>query len=319
MSRKLLTEVIEEYLRKKQRLKWLTLDFSKRAWGKLIEAKGDMIITDFTHNDAEDFEEHLFCSGLSPVSVRSNIKMVKCVMNWAWQRGYRQGDPFCGLRLPRVPQKEVRVYTEGELYAMLGCAGMLWQARIIAAGSAGLRRGEALNLKVNDVDFERGEIKVQANKESQEAWPFSPKDYESRRVPLTEQLNNLLVRILAEIPEGQPYLLISKKRYWRLQQLRSKGKMSPRMMVVPDENFSIPFKKILHRAQISDGTYHDLRSTAITRWLLAGLAPQEVQRLAGHSDIETTMKYYAACRPDIVERARHAWSIGATGLEPATS
>ena len=95
--------------------------------------------------------------------------------------------------------------------------------------------------------------------------------------------------------------------------------MTPRMMVNPDENFGRPFQKILRTAKISDGTYRDLRSTAITRWLLAGLAPQEAQRLAGHSDIETTMTFYAACRADIIDRARQAWSIGATGLEPATS
>jgi len=320
-SRKL-TEVLQEYLRKKQRLKWNTVDSYSRAWNKLISAKGDMMVSDFDYNDAEDFEEYLFDEGLVPGAVKSNIKMVKVVMRWAWRRRYRQGDPFCGLSLPKVPQKEIRVYSDAELYAMLGCANLMWQARIVAAASAGLRRSEALNLKVNDVDFDRGEIKIQACKNSRETWPYCPKDYESRRLPLTEELNRLLVMILTdEIPPGQPYLLITEKRYWWLQHLRSEGKMTPRMMVNPDENFSKPYKRILSRAKISDGTFHDLRRTAITNWFLpeAGLSPKEVQRLAGHSDIETTLKYYAACRADIVDRARQAWKVGATGLEPATS
>lgn len=318
-SRKL-TEVLQEYLRKNHRLKWNTMDSYSRAWNKLIKAKSDMIVSDFNQNDAEDFEEYLFGEGLAPGAVKSNIKMVKCIMNWAWRRGYREGDPFSVLKLPKVPQKEIRVYTDAELYGMLAVANLMWQARIIAAGSAGLRRSEVLNLKVNDVDFDRGEIKIQSCKESKETWPYCPKDYESRRLPLTEELNRLLVRILTdEIPAGQPYLLISERRYWWLQQLRSQGKMSPRMMVNPDENFSRPYKRILRRAKISNGCFRDLRSTAITRWLLAGLVPQEVQRLAGHSDIQTTMYFYAACRPDIVDKARQAWTIGATGLEPATS
>lgn len=309
-SRKL-TEVLQEYLRKKQRLKWNTRDSYSRAWNKLIKAKGDIMVSDFGHNDAEDFEEYLFEQGLKPGAVKSNIKMVKCIINWSWRRGYRKGDPFSGLKLPKVPQKEIRVFDDTELCGMLAAApNDMWRARIIAAGSAGLRRSEALNLKVNDVDFDRGEIKIQAGRESRETWPYCPKDYESRRLPLTEELNRLLVRILTdEIPPGQPYLLISEKRYWWLQHLRSQGKMNPRMMVNPDENFSRPFQRILRRAKISDGTYHDLRSTAITRWLLAGLAPQEVQRLAGHSDIQTTMYFYAACRPDIVDKARQAWTI----------
>ena len=328
MRYKLLSEVFEEYLRKNQRLRWNTVDGRTRAWGKLIKAKGDMNVSDFNYDDAEDFQEYLFDEGLSPGSVKSYIKKVKTVFNWAWFKGYREGDPFSGLRLPKIPQSEIHVYSNAELTAMLASANdirqknpIMWRARIVAAASAGLRRGEVLNLKVNDVDFDRGEIKVQANKETRETWPFCPKDYESRRLPLTEQLNNLLVRRLEYLPVGQPYLMITAKRYWWLQQLRKKGKMSPRMMVNPDENFSKPFKRILQRAGISNGCFQDLRKTAITNWFLpeSGLSPKEVQQLAGHSDIETTMYYYAACRPDIVDRARQAWAIGATGLEPATS
>jgi len=318
-----LSNVLEEYIRKNQRLKWNTLYLTKGTWAKLIKAKGDMVIGDFTSNIAEDFQASLFDEGLKPGAVKSYIKMTMCVTSWAQRRGCLDHNPFEGFKFPRVPQKEIRVFTEAELTAMIEAAPNdfcdMWQARIIAAASAGLRRSEALNLKVSNVDLDRGEIRIQANKGSNEVWPYCPKDYESRRVPLTEQLSQLFVRILSELPPGQPYWLLTEKRYWHLQQLRKKGKMSPRMMVNPDDTCSRRFKKILRNAQISDGSYHDLRSTAITRWLLAGLAPQEVQKLAGHSDIETTMTYYAACRPDIVDRARQAWSIGATGLEPATS
>ena len=318
MVRRKLTEVLEEYRQKKKRLRWNTIDSYSRAWNKLIDFTGDIMVSDF--DNAEDFEAYLFEQALAAGAVKSNMKMVKVIMRWAWQKDYRQGDPFSGLRLPRVPGKEIRVFTDAELYGMLAAApNDMWAARIIAAGSAGLRRSESLNLKVSDVDFDKGIIKIQSCKDTKETWPYSPKDYESRRLPLTEELNRLFVRILDELPVGYPYLMITAKRYWWLQQLRSQGKMGPRMMINPDENFCKPFGKILRTAKISDGTYRDLRSTAITRWLLAGLAPQEAQRLAGHSDIETTMTFYAACRADIIDRARQAWSIGATGLEPATS
>jgi integrase len=110
--------------------------------------------------------------------------------------------------------------------------------------------------------------------------------------------------------------MLSEQRYWGIQRLRASGKMPGRVKDTPDENFR-PFRNLLDRAEIRNGCFHDLRKTAITRWLLAGLAPQEVQRLAGHADIETTMKYYAACRDDIVYRAR--LTIGATEFESATS
>ena len=319
MRYKLLSEIFEEYIRKNPRLKWNTRDGRTRAWGKLIKCKGDMMIADFTYDDAEDFQEYLFSEGLAPGAVMSYIKKVRPVFNWAWFKGYRQGDPFKSLKLPKVPQKEIRVYTNAELYGMLASANLLWQARIIAAASAGLRKSEVLNLTVKDIDFEKGIIRVQAKKETAHTWSWSPKNYEVRRLPLTENLNRLLVKIVNELPPGQPYLMLTAKRYWWLQCLRSKGEMPERCRNTPDENFR-PFRKILQRANISDGCFHDLRKTAITNWLLSSLAPQEVQKLAGHSDIETTLKYYAACRTDIVDRARQSWAnIGATGLEPATS
>lgn len=66
MLHKLLSEVFEEYLIKNQRLKWNTVDGRTRAWGKLIRAKRDMLISDFCYDDAEDFQEYLFNEGLVP-------------------------------------------------------------------------------------------------------------------------------------------------------------------------------------------------------------------------------------------------------------
>jgi len=316
MSQSKLTEVFEEYLRKNQQLKWTTRDSAARAWNKLVKAVGDMDVSEFGYNEAEDFQEFLFNEELAPGAVRSNLKMVRPVMNWAKRRGYRVGDPFEGLRLPRVARREVRVYSDAELCVMLAGATQLWTARIITAASAGLRKGEVLNLTVDDVDFDKGYIKVQAKQETVHTWRWSPKSYECRQVPLSEQLNNLLVKIMVELPDGQPYLMLSDRRYWGIQQLRAAGNMPERVRNTPDENFR-PFKRILDRAGIGNGCFHDLRKTAITKWLLAGLAPQEVRKLAGHADIQTTMTFYAACRNDIVYRAR--LKIGATGLEPATS
>jgi len=274
-----------------------------------------MEIADFDYRDAEDFQESLF-ETLAPGAVKSNIKMIRPVFNWAWRRGYREGDPFLGLRLPRVPKTEIRIYSDAELSAMLEAANLMWQARIIASASAGLRKGEVLNLTVCDVNFEKGYISVQAKRDTPYTWSWSPKNYECRRVPLSEQFNRLLVKILTDqIPAGQPYLMIPERRYWGIQQLRKKGQLKERVMSTPDENFR-PFKRIREAAGVENGTFHDLRRTCITRWTW-DLPPQEVRKLAGHADLKTTLEYYSAVRADVLQRAIH--TIGATGLEPATS
>ncbi|NIP28982.1 MAG: tyrosine-type recombinase/integrase [Phycisphaerae bacterium] len=311
-----LSVLIGEHLAKNRRLKWATRYHRQRAWRLLIEATGDMDISEFAYSDAEDFVEYLYSKDLEVNSIRSYIKTVRPVFRWAWRRGYREGDPFDGLKLPKSPKYEIRVYSEAELRDMLASApNDMWQARIMTANTAGLRKGEILNLTVKDVNFEEDYISVQAKKNTSETWPWTPKSYEVRRVPLTDELANLYSQILAELPPGYPYLMLTEQRYWWLQRLRRQGEMTERMMLNPDENFSKPFQKILRTAEISDGCFHDLRRTAITRWS-NNLPPQDTQALAGHADIKTTLTYYSAVSSNLLERAR---SLGATGLEPATS
>ena len=71
-------------------------------------------------------------------------------------------------------------------------------------------------------------------------------------------------------------------------------------------NFRYQFLKILERASIDSGTFHDLRRTCITNWFAHGLSEFEVMVLAGHSSFETTRKFYLAVRNDIIDRARMA-------------
>ena len=45
-------------------------------------------------------------------------------------------------------------------------------------------------------------------------------------------------------------------------------------------------------AGIPEVTRHDIRRTGITRPLLNNMPPVAVQRMAGHANLETMMKYY---------------------------
>jgi len=150
------------------------------------------------------------------------------------------------------------------------------------------------------VNFERNYISVAAKKETAHTWRWSAKNYQCRRVPLTDGLGNLLAEIVAELPAGQPYLMLTERRYFGIQQMREKGEMAERLRTTPDENVR-PWKNILSATNIV-GTFHDLRRTAITRWTW-NMPPQNVKKLAGHADIATTMEYYAAVSSDVILRA----------------
>ncbi len=54
-----------------------------------------------------------------------------------------------------------------------------------------------------------------------------------------------------------------------------------------------------------------------TYWFEQGMMPHEIQRIAGHSSIETTMKYYVGIRETMIDRARQA-SSAALGTDFGT-
>jgi len=54
-------------------------------------------------------------------------------------------------------------------------------------------------------------------------------------------------------------------------------------------------------------TFHDLRRSCITNWA-RHLPAHVVQKLAGHSDLKTTQRYYLSVQVDDLEKAREVQS-----------
>ena len=237
----------------------------------------------------------------------------------AVKRGQLEENPFEGIPLMKTPQGSVRLLNSNEIDRLLrvGIKNTIWKARILIAKTAGLRRGEILNLTTNDVDYDKSRIIVQPKSNSSETWRWVVKDKERRELPMIEEVAQLLARIQANLPDGQPYLLISPERYQHMIYLKRAGKLKDRVAKCPDNNFRRNWLHLCSKAKVEDSTFHDLRATCITEWLEQGVMPHEVQRLAGHSSIETTMRYYVGIRDEMIDKARQASEV-ALSQDPVT-
>lgn len=306
-----LSKLIEECLLKNRRLGCYARDQMLAAVGHFKDV--DIGLIDYAA--AEDYQASLLDKGLRKVSANSYVKAMRSLFGWAERRSYIDANPFEKIKLFRVPRK-IHVFTDAEIEAMLKVADLKWQLRIIAANTAGLRKGEILNMTMDDIDFEKGEMYVKVKEDTEGTWAWEPKNFDSiRTVPLTPRHNNMLVRRIMELPVGQPYPYIEEKLYWMRR--KKIGKLKERQRKSPDGNWTRPFHQIMKEAGIKKGKFHDLRKTCLTRWSKS-MPYQELHKLAGHSDIKTTLEYYTAVGTEYIDRAR-AISIGATGLEPATS
>jgi len=138
------------------------------------------------------------------------------------------------------------------------------KAMILLALDSGMRRGEILKLRWEDIDFGNGLIRVIGT---------HTKTERERLVPLTDRVEAELVRVREFTMGVRPFPFTDFKRSWATA------------------------KKL---AGIEDLHFHDLRRTAITRWIKDGHAMAIAGKIAGHSRLETTMKHYTAADAEMV-------------------
>jgi integrase len=165
-----------------------------------------------------------------------------------------------------------------------------------------MRKGELLNTTWGDIDFAAKTIEVCPKKDTKQTWAWTIKDCDRRLLPLTDEIVSMLAEHQSLQPENYPYVFIPPYRYDRIQELRQKGQ---RDLIY---NFTRQFKKILKRAEVKNGTFHDLRRTALSNLLTGGLAEYDVMRIAGHSSFDITHRFYLATVDNLVDRARRVCS-----------
>lgn len=311
-SRLRLDKLLADYLEQtRTQIETSTADSAAYRMTDMITAIGNKYADEISYRDCEKFQQYCSDKGLSPASVNTHIKMVKRIFSLAVKRGQLDKNPFDGLPLLKVPRKPIRLINQDEYEKIIHFAPTpIWKARLMLAKTAGLRRGETLNLTVNDVDFAKGKIIVQAKDTTKQTWRWVVKDKDRRELPLTAEVAQLLINIQAELLEGYPYLLLPPERYDYLIELSNDEKLIDRIGKCPDNNFRRSWQNICKKAGVKDATFQNLRATCITEWLEKGMMPHEVQRLAGHSSIDTTMNYYVGIRESMIDRARKASSSG---------
>lgn len=139
------------------------------------------------------------------------------------------------------------------------------KAMIIMALDSGMRRGEIFKLRWQDIDFDNNLIKVVGT---------HTKTQRERIAPLSERAKAELKRIRKFTPGEKPFPFTDIKRSFATA------------------------KKL---AKINDLHFHDLRRTAITRWIQQGISLAFAGKFAGHSQLQTTMKHYTATDSDMIQ------------------
>ena len=180
-------------------------------------------------------------------------------------------------------QKKFIEYAKGQSYEN--------QFRFIL--QTGLRTGELVGLKWEDIDFSKKAIRIQRSMEyrySVGEWrigePKSKAGY--RTIPLTDET----IRILTEQKEKNKNIKKIQEEWYEFIFLSRKGEP------VKNSAYDTALFKICDKAKINRFSMHVLRHTFATRCIEGGMMPKTLQKILGHSNIGITMNLYVHITED---------------------
>ena len=286
-----------------------TLGLHLKALDLLAEHVGwDRPLHKVSVRDVERFRAARLAKGLAASSVNREIRSLKRLFNLAGVRGYLESgrNPCLALTRLKVARMRPAYCKPGHFEAILRQApDALWRAFLAVVYTTGLRLREALNLTWGDIDFQDGHVDVSRKEGDGFIQPWQPKDHERRTVPLPDEAISLLTKWQAEAPEGCPYVFMEAGRWeFYRQRLSAKAWRTGQDLV---NNQLRRFKTICRRAGVGPYTIHDQRRSCITNWARR-LPTHVVQKLAGHSDIQTTETYYLSVQSEDLAKARRVQS-----------
>lgn len=177
------------------------------------------------------------------------------------------------------------------------------EALYVLAVTTGMRQGELLGLKWEDVDLARSAIHVRRTltRKGGRLLLGEPKTKKSRR---TVQLAGRALDALKAHRKAQLEERMAHAGLWEDHGLVFATQTGT--LVNPTNLTKRSFKPLLERAGLPRVRFHDLRHTAATLLLMQGVHPKYVQELLGHATIAITLDTYSHVLPSMGDQAARA-------------
>jgi integrase len=269
----------------------------------LVPAIGRIPLAKLTPQHVQALLNDAVRSGLSPRTAAYVRSILGIALARALKLGLVARNVVELVDRPRIVRHEIRPLDGDQARALLAAAQQHRLGALFSVALAlGLRKGEALGLRWQDVDFDGGTLAISGALQRI-----------GGKLIRTETKNNSSRRML-RLPDA----IVTALRAHRVRQMEERlaagdrwqdsgyvfttrlgGPLDPR-------NVLRHFSSVLTMAAIAHMRFHDLRHSCATLLLAQGVPARVVQDILGHSAIRVTMDTYSHVLPSMREDAAQA-------------
>ncbi len=218
----------------------------------------------------------------SPATVNRATSFLRRLFNLAIRDGLLDKNPVSRVKALTENNTRIRYLSQEEEAQLRAVTVPADWAAISFAMNTGLRQGEMLSLRREDLDLRLGMVTVRRSKHG-----------EQRHVPLNQGARDALAIILG----GQdsdwvfPAPKASKKQQTDERPGRGKKTVPEDRPRRGDSLYKGVLVRACRKAGVKNFRWHDLRHTFCSRLVMVGVDLRTVQELAGHKSILMTQRY----------------------------
>ena len=248
---------------------------------RVLPELGAKRLGDVQRRDVQQLADRLLGEGLDPSTVRNVLMPLRVIFRRAIEDGDLAVNPTGHLRLPAVRGRRERIASPEEAQLLLAALPERDRAVWATALYAGLRRGELMALRWEDVDLAKGLIHVERAYDEKGRVHIEPKSRAGRRtIPIIGALRDELLAHKAR--EGRDSGLVfgsSEDTPFVTSNLWRRAQVAWR------------------RAGLNPIGLHEARHTFASTLIAAGVNAKAITTYMGHASIQTTYDLYGKLMP----------------------
>jgi integrase len=255
--------------------------YERAIHDRLLLELGGKRLGDVQRRDVQRLADELLGEGLDPSTVRNVLMPLRVIYRRAIEDGDLAVNPTSHLRLPAVRGRRERIASPEEAQQLLAALPERDRALWATALYAGLRRGELMALRWEDVDLAHGVIHVERSYDEKARVEIEPKSRAGKRtVPIVGALRDeLLAHKARERRESGLVFGSSEEKPFVTSNVWRRAQVAWR------------------RAGLAPIGLHEARHTFASTLIAAGVNAKAITTYMGHASIQTTYDLYGKLMP----------------------